>query len=640
MIRTSLFRRSRLGAFALSVAAGCLLSSSAAAQKVRPVLVVDHTGVETWMPDAHDAGVRRAVSMLPDRLAELPAEIPDMDREMADVIRLLVTTAAQPGRFSLTYNPNNPTGFFGYGLVISAETEGREHAGRLQELTQFAVDQADGRFQTEPSELVEGFTQIPTPGGTVHFGPRNDNGQWRYEIIAGSVDDPGAGFDQFTDLADGAFEPVMRARLDLTALTAAVNTGQMMAGRDGQQFVPFRRLLERAHLLGDHAMNFEYAGGHSEDATRMMMRADRAKGFFEFLRLPTDTIPRSHLSAIPSDSYYATLARLDMGFVEAIMDLAAEFDAPVSDFEAEFRNQLGLDLREDILSTLGGSVGYYLSEPTGGGGLTSAVLMSTFKDRERFLSTHARLVEMANDARRHIPEGFGRYILLDSWKHAGADLMSLRFPGLPIPLEITYAVTDDWLLLAPTPQGAIAAVAQATGKGDKGLLGNPRFAEYLDTDAAMQSFQVVDGYHTMRGGYPLVQFIGSALANAVRSPGGGDREPGLVVPTFNDLRDDIKATVTYTVWDEDALMAHTWGDRSFLAMTATQFGAMGGGGGSLSSALPAIMQGLGQNRGGGGPIFMKDPPVGPVFAGVMASAPLPFTAAALQVYAASLEAAE
>jgi len=368
-----------------------------------------------------------------------------------------------------------------------------------------------------------------------------------------------------------------------------------------------------------------------------VLRAERARGFFEFLNLPTDTIPRAHLDAIPADAYVASLARLDLGFIEAILDTAAEFGAPVMDLENQFREQIGLDLRDDILRTLGGSVGYYLSESTGGGGPTSFVFMSNFKDRETFLTSHARLVRMANDARRHIPQGFGRYIKLESWQHDGVDLMSLRFPGLPVPVEFSYAVTDEWLLVGLTPQAVITAAAQVNGKGAGGLLANPRFAERLKGDHAFQSFQVVDAYHTIRAGYPAVQLVGSALANMARSPHGAEREPGVVAPMFNDLRDGIKAAVVYSVWDGDDLISHGWNDRSGLAAMAAQFGSFGGGGGSLNSLLPVIMQAAQENRRGRGPVFMADPPVmGPVFASLFTSAPLPYAAAAAEVYAASL----
>lgn len=631
-------RSSCVRGFKFSTAATALAASGlafavgpAAGQDVRPLLVVDHVAASEWLPDAHDERLVSALSMLPDRIAELPGEIPGLEPEIAGVIELLVRTAARPGRFSLTYNPNNPTGFFGYGLVVSTETGGRGEANALHAQAVRVMQQAGDRVQPRPSELFNGFTEIPTPGGSVHFGAREDAGVWRYEIIAGSVDDPAAGFDAFADLADGAFDPVVRGRLDLTSLTAAVNTAQMMAGEEGQQFTPIRRLLERAGLIGPNAMNFDYSVGHSKDALMGRLRAQRAQRFFEFLRLPTDTIPAGHFATMPADSYYATMARLDLGFIEALLDLAAEFGAPVSDMEAQFRGELDMDLREDLLRPLGGSVGYYMSESTGGGGLTSLVVLSTFKDRERFLASHAKLVELSNELRGQMG-AFGRYIRLEAWEHMGVSMMSLRFPGVPVPLEISYAVTDEWLVVSPTPQGAIAGAMQAIGRGDEGLLSNPRFKGKLPVDKGLQSFQIVDTHHTIRNGYPTAQFLGSAIANMVRSPVGAPREPGVIVPTFNELRKGIEASWQYSVWDGEDLWTHAGGDRSALAVLAGQAGAFGGGGfgGSLAPALLGMMEG----GGPAGPLFMTDPPEGPTFAGLaldgaLAGVPAPYAAAAI-----------
>lgn len=67
----------------------------------------------------------------------------------------------------------------------------------------------------------------------------------------------------------------------------------------------------------------------------------------------------------------------------------------------------------------------------------------------------------------------GRYLRVRSWKEQGVELMSLRFHGLPIPLELTYAATESWFIVGVTPQATLAAALQAAGKGDAGWLGCP-----------------------------------------------------------------------------------------------------------------------------------------------------------------------
>ena len=44
---------------------------------------------------------------------------------------------------------------------------------------------------------------------------------------------------------------------------------------------------------------------------------------------------------------------------------------------------------------------------------------------------------------------------------SGADMVSLQFPGVPVPIELTAALTDKWLLITPSPQAATVARSTA-----------------------------------------------------------------------------------------------------------------------------------------------------------------------------------
>src|SRR5262249_19782929 len=149
-----------------------------------------------------------------------------------------------------------------------------------------------------------------------------------------------------------------------------------------------------------------------------------------------------------------------------------------------------------------------------------------------------------------LPMGPG-YVRLVTSKDGDNDLMTLRFNGIPVPLEITFALTDNWLILAPTPQAALAASRQASGKGDSGLMSNKTFSAPYPSDKKAVAITFSDTARNLAGGYTFLSLVGSAVANGVRSPTDTKRDPGLIVPVYNDLKRDIRPSIGYTYWRGD-----------------------------------------------------------------------------------------
>jgi hypothetical protein len=90
------------------------------------------------------------------------------------------------------------------------------------------------------------------------------------------------------------------------------------------------------------------------------------------------------------------------------------------------------------------------------------------------------------------------------------------------------------------------------------------------------------------------------VANAMRSPTDPERDPGLVVPTFNELREGARARLSYGYWRGDDFVSESHTDRSVLVNAASALGA-----GSVAAPLIAAMVAGGfaaqqhQHRGGG-----------------------------------------
>src|SRR5262249_2362260 len=151
-------------------------------------------------------------------------------------------------------------------------------------------------------------------------------------------------------------------------------------------------------------------------------------------------------------------------------------------------------------------------------------------------------------ATEHAARGYAR---IRDWKDGDTQLFSLAFPGLPVPVEATWALQGDWLVFGLMPQSTVAATRQIAGKGDKGLRDNKGFAAALPANKPINSFTFIDSPRLMKDGYQYICLAGSAIANAARSPTDPAREPGLIIPPLPELRAGARPMFTFSHWNGD-----------------------------------------------------------------------------------------
>lgn len=589
-----------LAAAALAASVGVALPALPASgqEGVQPFILYEHAPLSTWLVDDKDAGLKQALSMIPARISELPGEVPDMPAEVEPLIQLALRTLAQPARFSVTYNPDNAAGgFFGYGLTLSVQARDKAHATELHGILHAALLERlgqDGMPEPTDSSRFNGMKDITLPFGLASYGPREDSGGWRYEVVVGAVDNPSAGFDKLPSVAAG-LTPVMRGSLHMAALTPGINMARTMAGKnmppEGAEVIS---ALESAGIIGPEAISVDFVTGYTATDTTSWMRVRNAGKYSEAWHMSREPVGDKDLAMVPADATMLAITKGDLSMLVELIDTLTEKGVPVGDFLAEFKSQTGVDLKTEIIQTVGGTWGAYMSDSTGGGSLGSGVLFASLKDRATFAGAHRKLVAAARE--KLSEEEKGIYIRPKVWKDGDVELMSLQFPGLPVPLEVTYAVAGDWLIAGLTPQAVIAASRQALGKGDRGITTNPTFAAAMPKGRDLMSVSYADTARSLRAGYPIVSMAGSAFANLARSPR-GDRDVGVIVPLFNDLARGVKPMVQFTFWDGEDLVTEGHSDRSALV----NFGGVCGSGASfwpLMIAIPAIAEGAEKGRFG------------------------------------------
>lgn len=569
------------------VAAGSLVAMGSAfgqdaPQGVRPFVVYEHAPMSAWMVDEKDAGLRAALAMIPARLSELPGELPDMPPELEPMLQMVLRTLAQPARVAVVYNPENAIGgFFGYGMTVSVLARDEGHARELHRALDGAMQEM-GDLPQKPAASMRftGMMDIALPFGLVSYGPRQVAEGWRYEVVVGAVDVPDDGFGALPTWARPGLSPVARASVHLSALTPGVSMVRTLAGPnlppEGAEVIAG---LEKMGVIGEGAVRVEMVAGYTASAAVSETRVKGAAAFAEAWNVSSVALGAGDYAMVPSDAVMVSIGKGDLKFVTDAMDTMAARGAPIEDFLAGFQRETGVDLRRDVIESIGGTWGGYMSDSTGGGSLMSGVVFASLKDAERFKGAHAKLVARARQELGKQAEG--KYVRLKSWNDGAAELVSVQFPGLPVPLEITYGVAGDWLVGALTPQGAMVAARQALGKGDRGLMANAAFAGAIPSGKELLSVSFVDSARTMRDGYGMVSMVGSAVGNLARSPV-GDRDVGVLVPTFNELRAGVRPAIKYSHWDGDDLVMMGESDRSMLVNAA---GSMGG----VSAFMPLLI---------------------------------------------------
>jgi prepilin-type processing-associated H-X9-DG protein len=97
-------------------------------------------------------------------------------------------------------------------------------------------------------------------------------------------------------------------------------------------------------------------------------------------------------------------------------------------------------------------------------------------------------------------------------------------------------------------------------------------------------FSFTDTPELLDDGYGMMNLAMTALANALRSPLDLDRETGLIMPPFDRLRQDAKASLIVTHLEGDDLVARMQGDKSMLVNLTGVAGTIGGTAGPVAVA--------------------------------------------------------
>lgn len=541
------------------------------------LIAFERAELDAFIVDPRDAALKKALSLIPARLTELPGESKgQIPNEAAMLGRLALSTIARPSRFAIVYNPSDMSGgMLGYGMVLSTRYTDKNDADVLHAVVQGIVQQKAERVPGE-STAFPGMRETTVPGaGRLLYGPRVGKDGAGYDVIAGTVKDPDQPFAGIPKPTIEGLRPFINGSADFQALTPLLGLLQMGgAGSNKPEIQQAVQKLFEAGLAGPEAMKAHFEIGFTADAMRSRISVQNAGGALKALRLDAGALTPEHFRLIPADATFASVSLVSMQGLADIIAQAQAAQANVGEILSQFKQQTGVDVVQDVVLSLGGVGGMYTSDATGGGGLLSGVAFVSFHDRAKFVAAHDKLVATASKILGQ--QEFGKYVRLRSWTADGATVYSLNFPGLPVPLEFSYAMTDRWLIAGITPQAVAIAARQASAAGE-GLLSNPALSMVKGVQSGggeMVSLSYADGSRLAREGYGWLTLAGSALANAVRSPSDPTREPGMIVPPYGELMTSVRPAVKIAVRQRKQLVIDSWSDRSVLVSASGVAGAI------------------------------------------------------------------
>lgn len=585
-----------------------------APQPRRTVLAVFETApIDTFLVDAKDANLRDALLMLPKRFAELRTELPDGEEIPAELIAVIDKIMGKGARFSLELDPmNNAQSRFGVHACISLgfpnEAEARAVGKDVDTLWKNAAGRNPPR--TTLSKSIPTMQELATPAGNLRWGPRSTPTGWRYEIHFGSpkLDELFASM-QGTTLAGVKITPTSQFNFDpaaleplMTMFAAANPAGGMVAAQ-----------LADVGYFGENAISISNTTGFTETSSLSVSRIENARKHADALGLNDTPLTAAQLRIIPADAKFGSIASYSLTSTINQLTRVEESLPPEANVFEILRARVGVDIVSDLINHLGTTGGHYVSDSTGGGGLMSLVAFSSVKDNAKLTATLDKLAGSLNSTIDSLTQAQLRkelrYISINRSIYKNQKLYTLQFRGLPIPLELSLGLTDQWLFITLTPQACMAAIDQATSS-DPGFTTNPALTASIPSSRPLVRVAFNDVSRTMRDGYPALTLIGTAITSTVRSPS-TDRDPGQVVPTYNQLMKGARARVSITIFDNDAYVTETTADRSTLVNAAASIGELSTFTPILAAAALGVAAVANEQTGGMNPRRFPMPPPPP-----------------------------
>lgn len=584
------------GVFAIALAAvasSAQNQNNAKPQAAGDALTFHSAGLEQLLPDPKDAVLVKAARLIDQRLGELPRETGERDMPAAAMqFALNLLLGPMSLRAGLLEEPpaeDSPPFYLQWDFLTANQEQAQTLSGQFSGLLASIGKMPPQAIQPAPD--MPGMQMVQTPGPLAYFGALKMDSGSSFSLAMNKVSATALKPESIASIPNG--KTALALNINFQRLQPLFDMGFAHAPDDPEtDFV--KKQLEAMGVYGPNATTISAALGHQPDRAVSVVRLTNYKAALERAgALPAQMISAADLKRIPSDATFAQISKFNFSsFSHWIREAAQANPEEAVDPMQLVEQMTGINPQRDILDHLGETVGFYSSDTTGGGGLLSLAAFVEVKNAEALNQTIAKITAMLNQMARQNAMG---YVRIAERTVNNQPMRSLTFPGLPIPLEISFATADGYLHVAASPQSLLAAIEQSRS-GKTSLADNPRFKE-MGGDKINGAMKVsfMDTPRLMRGGYGIVSLGMAALTNAVRSPTDSQRGSDLLMPSLGELSTNAKAMVSITRLEGNDLVATCHADRSLLVNACGLVGAWGGSPASLATVgmlggvmLPAL----------------------------------------------------
>ncbi len=285
------------------------------------------------------------------------------------------------------------------------------------------------------------------------------------------------------------------------------------------------------NTLGLDRLNY-YASVSGLEGTGAVSRSQLAmegkpRGIFALA--DTGPLKQADLTAVPKDATLALVAKFDAEVaLKRLIELIGQFDArsqqQFKDELAAVEKQLGFQISEDVLQSLGDTWCLYNSPGEGGlvvSGLTAVVQVT---DRERLIKAHDKLLASIRTVNAELTrlqaDGSNRGVrpsgvTIADFKFAGHTVYFLNFIGDRAPFAPAWCVTDKELIVSLFPQMIKARLSRGDRAGT--LADLPEIAQCFAGKEQPSAVFYQETRTVFRLVYPVLHIFAAMIANELQA---------------------------------------------------------------------------------------------------------------------------
>ncbi|MCH2135175.1 MAG: hypothetical protein MK101_01180 [Phycisphaerales bacterium] len=519
------------------------------------------SGIDGWLADSRDAGMREALRRLIINGLTLPPGTSNDDRMKMDWVMPFILGETS---FELDILPPDTPGVPAFVQFASQGVRGFGGESMLRRMQPIAHDFGLQLVGPDPSHPGLTKFETGTSGNMAWAGA--EEGTFYLSAPHPPVHDR----DSFADAGLPAGTTLLGGlRVNFDALSPMLEKEASVSPAEAA-------ILKSWGLTGQDALRCVFAVGGTDESVHLAGRVENYGKHFGYI-IPAGGVTQDQLKRVPRSAACVQCTRLDLatylsGLIESLTAASSDRDQQMAkQGKAMAEAMLGIDIHADLLAPMGDAFTCYLSEETGGNGVLSAVCMVSLKDASKMADTFGKISAALDRIAAAETSGYVR--MLDVDMHGAQRAVSLRFPGIPLPLEPTIAVADGWLVAGLFPQSVAAAIAQFDAKDSILDAVGFQHAGGVKGVGAVQ-VQYLDERLRAREGYWLAAMIGAAIDNYTRPVHKADQVAPNAVPPFAGLTGDVRSGLCIARMDGTAITVTGNADRSMVAQMSAGLGQL------------------------------------------------------------------